>query len=540
MPALAHSYRNIDASKAATIGTSRHHSESSDKEYMNLKVPPSSSKGDVGKDCVVMTTGLVRPTSDNYVNLGPTSPTIDKPVPLVKDSENSANSYVNFDPKSLTRSQSCDNKPPLPIKKGESSSDNYVNFKPVSRAGEKKSELHISNSYNFDPTSQDNSVQNSHTSDSQYANVDYSKNRVVRRYHSSPSSHKRSPTTSNDEELPHHHIVFHTFPSDESLNSKPASEQAMSVGEPSNDDSTDYAAHPVIGPSEATRTQQQSDPSETSEYENLTPVNQSTGADLEYELMTPVASEYGQAVTKQPQQPAVQIYEDFVPLKVNDKCAAQTDQDNCPNSTYSVLKFQTENSHLAKPTQDDSSPYSQLSHSQKVTRSTTNSNYSKLEPSASLDSPKTGFYDHLQNQDTPPVVLQQTPEIPQVPPRELKKRMQQQQQPKSSSLYPAYPELPPRNPSFQGVIHSPMLPPAGPRPSLPLKLPYHQSSSSLNYSEVTILPAEIGQTKFRQRVTAVTQAMPVHKPSDNYAIIDKDASLGLQKALKQQEQDRLA
>ena len=583
------------------MGSSRHRSDTADKEYMNLDVAPSTSKKD-DEEYVMMKTGSVHEASDNYVNLDPTAQTVDKPAIPAKDGENSSDNYINLDPTSQTvkgrTHSSVNHKPALPNKDGKNSSDNYVNFDLVSQSekksesqAEKKSKSHVSDNYiNFDPTTQDSSTQDQYATDTQYANVDYSNKTGVRRYHSSPVSRKGVPTTPSNGQLSYSHIVFHHFPSDESPNSKPAEETATSVSEPKNDDSTDYAAHPVSNSEKATTPQQQSDPSQTSEYENLTPLNQTPGTDpqeSEYEQMTPIGqhaaldkpqeseyeqmtpidqhtsqdipqeSEYEQmtpigrraaqdeqTVPKQvvqPQQSAAAGYEDFVPVKANgNTCSVQTNQDNCLNGTYSLLQFHTENSNPAKSIQDDSSPYSLLSHSPKVAGSpSSSSNYSRLELPGS---PKTVS---SVNQGKPPMFPPRSPEKPLVPPRELKKRMQH---PEPSSLFSVYPELPPRNPSFQGVIHSPTqppAPPAGPKPTLYPQSVINppspkQSSSSLNYCEVVVLPAEIGQPKFRPRSAAINQTMPAQKSTDNYAVIDAAASLGLQKALQQQEHDRLA
>ena len=570
VPAPAQNYRNIDASKAATMGNIRHHSCSTDKEYMNLDMAPSTSKKG-NEEYVVMRPDSVHEVSDNYVNLDPTTQTADKPALKNGDSSDNyinfdptsqtvekkseADNYVNFDPNSRTiksRTQSSvDQKPTLPSKDSENSSDNYANCNPVSQAVEKNSESHVSDNYiNFDLATHNSSVQDS---DSQYTNLDYTNNTGVRRYHSLPVTHKHVPTTRSNIELshpPHSHIIFHHFPSDESLNSKLTDETSTSVNELKNDDSTDSAAHPVIGPSNsegATRLHQQFDPSQTSNYENLTPFNPTSTTDpqeSEYELMTPSqhAGQDEQAGTNQVEQPKQRPvaggYEDFVPVKANGN--NQTSHNNY-DGAYSLLHFQTERSIPAKSAQVDSSPYSLLSHSQKVAGSTSSSsNYSRLELSGSYESPKTGFKNRFPNQDKSPMLPPQNPEKPLVPPRELKKRIQQ---PEPSSLFSGYPELPPRNPSFQEPTQPPA-PPAGPKPTSYPQLvnppPSHQSSPSLNYCEVVVLPAEIGQPKFRARSAAINQTIPTQKSTKNYAMIDAAASLGLQKALQQQEHDRLA
>jgi len=576
------------------MGNSRHHSGNS--EYMNLDVGPSSA-GYEGY--VVMRPDSVHEASDNYVNLDPT--TGDKSALPAKKGDKFGDSYVNLDPTTPNFGNKLEDdnyvnidpnsqptksriqsgvyqKPALCNKDDENSSNN---FDSVSQAVEKKSESYLTDNYvNINPTTtttttttQNGRIQDS---DSQYANLDYTSKTSLRRYYSSPATHKRVPSTSTDEELPHPpcaQIVFHHFPSDESLNSKPANENAISESEPKNDDLTDYTAHPVTNSEEATRPQQQFDPSQTSEYENLIPINQISTADPQESRMTPQESEYelmtlqgSRCVMMTPQESEYEVmtcighhaaqceqsvsnvskhqgYEDFVPIKTNgNSCSNQTNHDTCVNGAYSLLQFQTESSIPTKPIQDGSSSYSLLSHSQKVVGSaSSSSNYSKLEVSGTHESSKTG---QLPNQDKP-VLPPRNPEKPLVPPRELKKRIQQ---PEPSSLFSGYPELPPRNPSFQGVIHSPTKPPvllAGPKPtSHPQSVinlsPSNQSSSSLNYCEVVVLPAEIGQPKFRPRSAAIDQTMPAQKSTDNYAMIDAAASLGLQKALQQQEHDRLA
>ena len=562
VPAPAQNYRNVDAPKAATMGSSRHHSNSTDKEYMNLDVAPSTSKKG-NEEYVVMRPDSVHEVSDNYVNLDPTTQNVDKPAlkngdssdnyvnfdptPQTFEKKSEADNFVNFDPNSHTiksRTQSSVNqKPTLP---SENSSGNYVNCDPASQAFEKKSESHVSDNYvNFDLATHNSSVRDP---DSQYANLVCTNKTGVRKYHSLPFTHKHVPTTRGDKERPpHSHIVFHHFSSDKSLNNTPTDEISTSVSELKNDDSTDSAAHPVIGPSyseEATRPQQQFDPSQTSNYENLTPFNQTSTTDPEYELMTPGqhAGQDEQAVTNQveqpKQQPVAEGYEDFVPVKANGN--SHSNHDNC-DGAYSLLHFQTERSIPAKPVQDDSSSYSLLSHSQKFAESTSSSsNYSRLELSGSHESPKTGFKNQFPNQNKSPMLPPQKPKKPLVPPRELKKRIQQ---PEPSSLFSGYPELPPRNPSFQEPTQPPA-PPAGPKPtSYPQSInppSSNQSSLSLNYCEVVVLPAEIGQPKFRARSAAIDQTIPTQKSTKNYAMIDAAASLGLQKALQQQEHDRLA
>jgi len=251
----------------------------------------------------------------------------------------------------------------------------------------------------------------------------------------------------------------------------------------------------------------------------------------EHEIMSPT----GQRVPDHLQTEPAKEYEDFVPFPNTDKEQHSTEKElGSDEVSEGYLRLQFKNKdHPIVLEQAEDSAYSSLSHFSR-TGLTPDSFYSKLDVS---ETSKTGFYDRISNNEKPPV-----------PSRNLKKPINTYKP--SSDFSTLIPPLPPRNPSSQKVPCSSSPPPALPVRPKPVILPRlsstgsskpptpsitnDQSPSRLNYCEVEF--TDIGQPKFRPRSKAIDQ--PLTLQHNNYAIVDKDASVGLQLALEQKKHDR--
>ena len=243
-------------------------------------------------------------------------------------------------------------------------------------------------------------------------------------------------------------------------------------------------------------------------------------------------------------KPVRRGYEEFVPIKTlpsshtsNSERHSTTEEliSHENDEEYSRLQFRDKEDPTISE-QSDSATYSTLVHSASTGSSTSDSFYSKLEVS---EVSKTGYYDHVSLKDKP-----------QVPSRNLKKPMKLYE-PSSNFVTAVIPPLPPRNRTLQRAADSPSSPPpAGPKPVVlpksvtpPVTPPigpkpvirYSQLPSELQYCDIEF--TDIGQPKFRPRSKQLTdQSLP--SQHDAYAIIDRDASIGLQIALEQKKYDR--
>ena len=262
-------------------------------------------------------------------------------------------------------------------------------------------------------------------------------------------------------------------------------------------------------------------------YENFVPINTpssiaSTPPPLDYVVMSP----NNHQATKQLE------YEDYVRMDSTGRHSTEAEV----NEEYSQLQFKYKE-NLRVSEQNDPA-YSQLSHPS-VESSKSFSVYSKLDASAVS---KTGPIGSVSSHK----------DKPQVPSRNLKKSLKLYEP--SSNFTTMIPPLPPRNHPLQKATDPPSpspVPPAGPKPILspryaqsPIAPPSvgpkpvaknMQSTRELKYSELEF--TDIGQPKFRPRAKAIDQVLP--SQHDAYAVIDRDASVGLQLALEQKKHDRL-
>ena len=294
------------------------------------------------------------------------------------------------------------------------------------------------------------------------------------------------------------------------------------------------------------------------EYEDFVPAKTPTaGCSLPSEMLTVGNGQYAQTESAAAYKELVSIktppsaaqtgslpldepargYEDFVPIKTSSSSNSERHStreeliSHGTNEEYSRLQFRGEWEDPTIEQTDSASTYSTLVHSASTGSSTSDSFYSKLDVS---EVSKTGHHDHVSLKDKP-----------QVPSRNLKKPMKLYE-PSSDSIT-MIPPLPPRN---RNLADSPTSPPAGPKPVvLPKSVtppvtppigpkPITRDSrfhSELKYCDLEF--TDIGQPRFRARSKQLID-QPLSSQHDAYAIIDRDASIGLQLALEQKKHDR--
>lgn len=242
---------------------------------------------------------------------------------------------------------------------------------------------------------------------------------------------------------------------------------------------------------------------------------------------TPLPSDYVVMTPNSPQTKLVEGYEDSTKTDNPERHSTEENIDG----EYSQLQFRSKEDPPISEQND--STYSRLSHPS-ANYSNTHSFYSKLEIS---EVSKAGFYDRASSLEGKP----------QVPSRNLKKPIKLYEP--SSNFTTVIPPLPPRNRTVQKAADSPSpppAPPAGPKPVMSPTCdtppttptigpkPNSHSPQELKYCEIEF--TDIGQPKFRARSKVIDQTLP--SQHDAYAIIDRDASVGLQLALEQKKHGR--
>ena len=195
------------------------------------------------------------------------------------------------------------------------------------------------------------------------------------------------------------------------------------------------------------------------------------------------------------------------------------------NGDYSHLRFKGKESYTVSEQNDSIHPSTVNSNSDSL--------YSKLDMS---EVSKTRVYNNIFS----------LKDKPQVPSRNLKRPIKLYEP--SSSFTAVIPPLPPRNRSVQSdSLDSPSPPPLPPAESKPITSPSapppvgpkpgtrnsHSPSADVKYCDLEF--TDIGQPKFRPRSKVVDQMIP---SQNAYAIIDRDASVGLQITLEQKLHDR--
>ena len=254
-----------------------------------------------------------------------------------------------------------------------------------------------------------------------------------------------------------------------------------------------------------------------------------------YKKFVPIKAPPPAALTSQPSEitsePATG-YEDFVPINTSPSTHTTDTNNSERHSTTEMLSNHEEYSRLqfrgkeepTVPEQNDSATYSTLVHSASTGSSTSDSFYSKLVVSEVSKTRHASLKDK-----------------PQIPSRNLKKPMKLYE-PSSNFVTAVIPPLPPRNrtadspssPPLAGPkpkpVTPPVSPPIGPKPvTRDSRLPPELKYCDLEFTD-------IGQPKFRPRSKQLTdQPLSQH---DAYAVIDRDASIGLQLALEQKKHDR--
>ena len=192
---------------------------------------------------------------------------------------------------------------------------------------------------------------------------------------------------------------------------------------------------------------------------------------------------------------------------------------------YSHLRFKGKESSTVSEQNDSIHPSTVSSNSDSL--------YSKLDMS---EVSKTRVYNNIFS----------LKDKPQVPSRNLKRPIKLYEP--SSSFTAVIPPLPPRNRSVQSDSldspSPPLLPPAESKPITSPSAPppvgpkpgtrnSHSPSADVKYCDLEF--TDIGQPKFRPRSKVVDQMIP---SQNAYAIIDRDASVGLQITLEQKLHDR--
>ena len=230
------------------------------------------------------------------------------------------------------------------------------------------------------------------------------------------------------------------------------------------------------------------------------------------------------AQTSPPSHEPASRYEDFIPVKApssmhtSNSESHSTIENHEDNEEYSRLQFRSKEDHTILQQNDSAAAYSILG------RSNSDAFYSKLEVS---EASKSG-----QNK-------------PQVPSRNLKKPIKLYEA--SSDIVKVVPALPPRNHTLQESVGSSTPPPTGPKPvvlpksTVPLVTPPigpkpgTRNGEELKYCDLEFVG--IGQPRFRPRSKQLSdQALP--SQHDTYAIVDRDASIGLQLTLEQKKYER--
>lgn len=286
------------------------------------------------------------------------------------------------------------------------------------------------------------------------------------------------------------------------------------------------------------------------QYEDFVPVKSPTELPSEKSTINqyPQAAAYKEFVpiktppsTAQTSLPSSEItsepargYEDFVPIKTPPSTHTTDTNISERHSTMEEL-----NSH------EIDEEYSRLQFRGKeeltVSEQNNSTTYSKLVHSASTGSSTTSdsFYSKLNVSEVSKTRHASLKDKPQVPSRNLKKPMKLYEA--SNFVTAVIPPLPPRNRTVQATDSSSSPPPAGPKPKSvtpPLSPPIGPKPVSrfppeMKYCDIEF--TDIGQPKFRPRSKQLTDQSLSH---DAYAVIDRDASIGLQLALEQKRHDR--
>ena len=249
-------------------------------------------------------------------------------------------------------------------------------------------------------------------------------------------------------------------------------------------------------------------------------------------------------VGQYPQTEPAAGYEDFVPIK-NSSSTASTqlalvsdsqkalEQLNAAERNVTEVNIDGEYSHLQFRSKE-SSTISEQSDSLHPSTEGSNSDslYSKLDKS---EMSKSTVYDNVAS----------LKDKPQVPSRNLKRPVRLYE---LSSSFTVIPPLPPRNPSLQsdstGSPSPPPLPPPGSKPVMTPNAPppvgpkpgtrnNHAPPTDVKYCDLEF--TDIGQPRFRPRSKVIDQVV---SSQNAYAIIDRDASVGLQLTLEQKMHNR--
>lgn len=248
-------------------------------------------------------------------------------------------------------------------------------------------------------------------------------------------------------------------------------------------------------------------------YENFVPIKMPSSTSnvplpSDYEEMVPNSQPLSQNLETKP----AKRYEPF------SKSGNAEGLDSCSlNEEYSQLQFRNKEANPIIPEQEGSA-YSTLSPSSRAS-----SVYSNMD--VSPEASKTGCYDNVS-----------VKEKPSVPSRNLKKPIKLNE---SSAGFTKTPPLPPRNCSISAADPaSPTPPQVGPKPVTPPNRPpigpkpVAATGSSQSPSEMHYCKLDFTELKFRPHTKVIDQVM---LPSQNtsYAVVDRDASVGLQLALEQ-------
>ena len=206
-------------------------------------------------------------------------------------------------------------------------------------------------------------------------------------------------------------------------------------------------------------------------------------------------------------------------------------------TSYSTLGRSNSEAFTVK-NHEDMEEYSRLQFRSEEDRTISRQNDSAASYSMLGRSNSDGFYSKLE-------VLKTGQNKPQVPSRNLKKPIKLYEA--SSNIVSVAPPLPPRNRTLQESVGSSTPPLAGPKPVvLPKSVtssvtppigpkPGTRNSEELKYCELEFVG--IGQPRFRPHSKQFDdQALP--SQHDTYAIVDRDASIGLQLALEQKKHYR--
>ena len=290
-------------------------------------------------------------------------------------------------------------------------------------------------------------------------------------------------------------------------------------------------------------------------YEDFVPIKSPPSSSAYTPEVTAVS------VGQYPQTESASGYEDFVPIKNPPSSSADTqpssdcvimmsddqqalEQQHIEETEDTTRTGNAERHSIEGKVDDDYSRLqfrssSTVSEQHDTTHPSTASKdldslYSKLDMS---EVSKTGVYANVSS----------LKDKPQVPSRNLKRPIKLYEP--SSSFTAVIPPLPPRNHSVQSD-DSPSPPPLPPAESKPIVSPTapppvgpkpgtrnsHSPPANVKYCDIEF--TDIGQPKFRPRSKVVDQNHQMFPSENAYAIIDRDASVGLQITLEQKLHDR--